>query len=73
MRQVQESLDKIQLNTSRDLQASEMKQQASAIELQQQLNELLSGIVHNLDKKGSEKSLPPQDLFQQLKQSVKDL
>ena len=34
MKQVQESLDKIQLNTSRDLQASEMKHQASAIELQ---------------------------------------
>ena len=49
-----------------------MKQQASAIELQQQLNELLAGIVTNLDSK-KDTPLSQGDLFTQLKQSVCDL
>ena len=46
------------------------KQQASAVELQNQLNDLLAGIVKNFNK-GSQ--LQPNDLFSQLKNSVTDL
>lgn len=62
MKQVQESLDRIQLETGGRADSAERKskQQASAVELQHQLNELLAGIVHNFNK-GS--SLQPTDLF----------